>query len=386
MEVASFHLMPWQRSSNNVAWPYSEDEFEPEVGSELYDTYLSQLAYCEELGFDSVGLNEHHYTAYGLMPSPNITAANLIQRTEDIEIALMGNVLPIRGNPIRVAEEIAMLDNMSGGRILSGFVRGVPTEYAAYNIDPDESRSRFAEAWDLIEQAWTADEPFDWDGEHWQYEDVYIWPRPKQDPHPPFWMPAESQQSIEFAAERQVPTGNIYVDLDTMAEGFEYYRTAAREQFGWEPDEEHFWLPRMVYVAETMEQARDEAEEHLEYFYDTLLGGLYRSGALQQVGESNYREEDSFDYADHAPDKGTKAMNFDFDALQESGEVIVGTPEYVTEEIERQYEVVGGFGRFVGLFQFGTMPDELVRKNLELFADEVMPEIRKLPKKSTAAN
>jgi alkanesulfonate monooxygenase SsuD/methylene tetrahydromethanopterin reductase-like flavin-dependent oxidoreductase (luciferase family) len=91
-----------------------------------------------------------------------------------------------------------------------------------------------------------------------------------------------------------------------------------------------------------------------------------------------YREEESFDYADHAPEKGEKAMNFNFDELQESGEIIVGTPEYVTEEIERQYEEVGGFGRFVGLFQFGSLPHNLAMKNLELFADEVMPEINQL--------
>lgn len=378
MEVASFHLMPWQSSSDDVAWPYSEDKFDPEIGSDLYRTYLSQLTYCEELGFDSVGLNEHHYTAYGLMPSPNLMAAALIERTEDIEIAIMGNVLPIRGNPIRIAEEIAMLDNLSDGRILSGFVRGVPTEYAAYNINPNQSRERFSEAWDIIEQAWTADEPFDWNGDFWKYEDVYIWPRTKQDPYPPLWMPAESQQSIEFAAQRKVPTGNIYVDTQTIVEGFEYYRKVAREEHDWEPDEDYFWLPRMTYVAETDEQAREEAEDALEYFYDCLLGGLYRSGALQQVGESRYREESSFDYAEKAPDKGKKAMNFDFDELLKTGEIVVGSPETVTAEIERQYEEVGGFGRYVGLFQFGDLADNLVNKNLELFTDEVMPEIRRL--------
>ena len=381
MEVASFHLMPWPKAGNNVAWPYSEAEFDPELGSEVYENYLEQLAYCEDLGFDSIGLNEHHYTAYGLMPNPSVTASNLIERTDDIEIAIMGNILPIRGNPIRVAEEMAMLDTLSEGRMLSGFVRGIPTEYAAFGINPSESRDRFAEAWDLVTKAWTAEEPFDWEGEYWEYDDVYIWPRPYQDPHPPLWMPSESQKSIEFAAERQVPTGNIYVDTQTIAEGFDHYRQVAREKYNWEPTEEYFWLPRMTYVAETMEQAREEAEEHLEYFYDTLFGGLYRAGVQSELMEDDrggYREEESFDYADHAPEKGAKAMNFDFDELQESGEIIVGTPEYVTEEIERQYEEVGGFSRFVGLFQFGSLPHDLTIKNHELFADEVMPEIRKL--------
>ncbi|WP_313693560.1 LLM class flavin-dependent oxidoreductase [Halorarum halobium] len=378
MEIIHFHLMPWQRTEDAIAWPYSEDKFDPAIGGDLYETYFSQLEYSEELGFDTIGFNEHHYTAYGLMPGPNLVAAHMAARTDEIGLAVMGNVLPIRGNPIRVAEEMAMLDNISDGRMTSGFVRGIPTEYAAYNVDPDESRGRFEEAWELVVEAWTAEEPFDWDGEFWQYDDVYIWPRPKQDPHPPLWMPAESRKSIEWAAKKRVPMAQVYVGTENLVDSADYYRQVAREEYGWEPTEEYFSPCRPVYVAETMGKARAEAEEHLEFFYDTLFAGLYRAGAVQQVGESAYREDDSFSYADHTPEKGKKAMNFDFDELQETGEIIVGSPEYVVGEIERQYEAIGGFGTFIGLFQFGTLPDDLVRRNLERFSDDVMPEVRSL--------
>ncbi|MGQ4556579.1 LLM class flavin-dependent oxidoreductase [Halobellus sp. GM3] len=377
MEVINFHLMPWQDASD-MAWPYSEDKFDPDIGSDLYQTYFSQLEYSEELGFDIIGFNEHHYTAYGLMPGPNLVASHMAARTDDIGLAVLGNVLPIRGNPVRLAEEMAMLDNISDGRMTSGFVRGIPTEYAAYNIDPNESRGRFEEAWKLITKAWTAEDPFDWDGEYWQYDDVYIWPRPKQDPHPPLWMPAESQQSLEWAAEQKVPIGQVFVGTQNLVDSAKYYRKVAREQHGWEPTEEYIWPARKTYVAETDEKAREEAKEHIEFFYNNLLGGLYRAGAVQQVGESAYREDDSFSYADHAPEKGQKAMEADFEALVESGEIIVGSPETVTAEIEHQYEAIGGFGKFIGLFQFGSLPDHLVRRNMELFADEVMPEIKKL--------
>lgn len=378
MEIINFHLMPWQDTHDAIAWPYSEDKFDPSIGGDLYETYLSQLEYAEELNFDTIGFNEHHYTAYGLMPGPNLIAAHMAARTDDIGLAVMGNVLPIRGNPVRVAEEVAMLDNISDGRITSGFVRGIPTEYAAYNVDPNESRDRFEEAWELIVKAWTADEPFDWDGEFWQYENVYIWPRPKQDPHPPLWMPAESQQSIQWAAKQHVPMAQVYVGTQNMVDSAELYREYASEEYGWEATEDYFAPCRPIYVGETDEAAREEAEEHMEFFYDTLLAGLYRAGAVQQVGESAYREDDSFSYAAHAPDKGKKAMNFDFEELQETGEIIVGSAETVTAEIESQYEAIGGFGQFIGLFQFGTLPDDLVRSNLERFSDDVMPEIRKL--------
>lgn len=378
MKIQMFHLMPWTEASDDVAWPYSEDQFDPEIGPGLYEDYLSQFEYCEELGFDAVGVNEHHYTAYGLMPSPNLVASNIANRTSDIQISVMGNVLPIRGHPIRVAEEIAMLDNISDGRILSGFVRGIPTEYSAYNVNPDESRGRFSEAWDLILEAWTNDKPFDWNGEYYEYDDVYIWPRPVQDPHPPLWMPAESEKSLRYAAKHQVPIGQVYVSTQEFKEGVEFYRKVAKEEYGWEPTDEYFWPARFIYVADTMEQAREEAEPHLEYFFSRLWGGLYRAGARDAVEGTAYREDDSFDYKDHTPEQANKALDYDFDALQEGGEIIVGDPSYVTEQIEQEYEDVGGFGRLVALFQFGTLPDHLVRRNMELFADEVMPEIRKL--------
>ena len=381
MEVHVFHLMPWTEVEHEVAWPFSDDEFDPEIGSELYANYLDQLVYCEELGFDAVALNEHHYTAYGLMPSPNLMAAQLVHRTDDIDIAIYGNVLPIRGHPIRVAEELAMLDNLCEGRLISGFVRGVPQEYFAYGVDLDESRPRFQEAWELITRAWTEEEPFDFHGEFYSYEDVYIWPRPYQDPHPPLWMPAESDASIRFAAERRVPIARTLASREALASTYGRYREIAEEEFGWEPGPEQFGISRMVYVADTEAQAREEAEPHIEYYYNKLLGGIHRASGVKSVGDTEYREENAFDYEQAAVDqseKGRKALNFDFEELIESGEILVGTPETVTEELERQYEATGGFERAILRFQFGSMPHEQAIGNAERFADEVYPEIRSL--------
>jgi alkanesulfonate monooxygenase SsuD/methylene tetrahydromethanopterin reductase-like flavin-dependent oxidoreductase (luciferase family) len=377
MDVTVFHLMPWQSVEDDIGWPFSNDRFEPAEGSELYETYLSQLAYCEELGYDAVGLNEHHFSAFGLMPSPNLMAANLAARTDDVAITIYGNVLPLRGHPIRVAEELAMVDNLSEGRLISGFVRGIPSEYAAYGVNPNESRGRFGEAWDLVVRSWTEPEPFDFEGEYYSYEDVYIWPRPYQEPHPPLRMPAESEKSIQFAVEKQVPIGRVFVGTRGLRDTYGRYRELA-EEAGWSPDASYFDAARMVYVAEDMETAREEAEEPLRYFYEDLLGAVFKAGAVQMVGDSEYREENAFEYEEAAPEKGQQAMNFDFDDFQERGEIIVGDPSYVAGEIESQYEETGGFGNLIGTFQFGTLSDALTRKNLELFADEVMPQIRRL--------
>ena len=370
--------MPWTEVEDAVAWPFSDDEFEPELGHELYEDYLGQLELCEDVGFDMVGVNEHHYSSYGLMPSPNLMASRLIDRTDDITIGIMGNILPLRGHPVRVAEELSMLDTMSDGRICSGFVRGIPSEYAAYGIDPGESRSRYAEAVELVVRAWTEDEPFDFEGEHYQYEDVYIWPRPKQDPHPPLWMPAESEKSIRFAAERHIPIGRVFAGTGNCTDTFNRYREIAEEEFDWTPSEDYFWPCRLVYVADSMEQAREEAEEHLEYFYTVLLGGVHKTATALSMGDEEYRPERLEEYLENMYPPGRMAINYDFEEFQEKGEIVVGTPEYVVEELERQYEAVGGFGRINGLFQFGSLPDEKVRRSLELYADEVLPAVRKL--------
>lgn len=248
METFVFHLMPYQDIEESVAWPFPQDEWDPEAGAGYYNDYFEQLEYAAELGIDGIGVNEHHYSAYGLQPSPNITASNLIARTDDVKLAFFGNIPTIRENPVRLAEEIAMLDNMSEGRVISGFPRGIPKEYFAYDIPLEESRDRFEEAWDLILKTWTADEPFDWHGEHFDYENVYTWPRPYQDPHPPLWMPAESEKSLRFTAKNEVPTGSVFQPAEKIREIFDDYRRYAENDYGWSPSDEHFTVNRTIYA------------------------------------------------------------------------------------------------------------------------------------------
>ena len=154
----------------------------------------------DKLGFDGVGLNEHHTTPHGLMNSPNMMAAVGAQRTKKLKFLMLGNLLPLH-NPLRIAEELAMADSLSRGRILSGFARGVPREYNVYGVPMAESRARFEEAVDIILKAWT--EPkFSHEGKFWSYKDIAIWPRPYQQPHPPVWVPfTGSKETIEWAGK-----------------------------------------------------------------------------------------------------------------------------------------------------------------------------------------
>ena len=177
--------------------------YDPKVGHRLYNEYLELNVLTEKLGYDGVLVNEHHQTAYGTMPSPNIMASYIIAKTERIKVGVIGNALPLHGNPMRIAEEIAMLDVISGGRIISGFVRGTGNEYFSYGIDPSTSRDRFWEAHDLIMKAWTEPGPFAWDGKYFHLPYVNPWPQPLQKPHPPIWLPGfASLETIDEAAKR----------------------------------------------------------------------------------------------------------------------------------------------------------------------------------------
>src|SRR6185312_11201114 len=165
-----------------LIWP--NKHFDPKLGHELYHRYLDELELGDQLGFDGIAVNEHHQTLYGLMPSPNLMVAALARRTTQAKIMVLGNQIALRKYPIRIAEEIAMLDHLTDGRLVSGFVRGIGWEYFNQNISPSQSRARFNEAHDLIIKAWTAEEVFEWVSEHFEFRYVNIWPRPLQEPHP----------------------------------------------------------------------------------------------------------------------------------------------------------------------------------------------------------
>jgi hypothetical protein len=173
VKLVSFHLMPYrpldlaEAAKHRSPWVVLPNRlYDPVKGAEEYARHIDALVYAEELGFDAIGVNEHHQTAYGLMPAPNLIASALIQRTKTIKIAILGRALPLVNNPIYIAEEFAMLDNLSKGRIIAGFVRGIGSEYHSSGTNPYFSHERFHEAHDLIIRAWTEPGPFAFDGDH----------------------------------------------------------------------------------------------------------------------------------------------------------------------------------------------------------------------------
>lgn len=366
MKIYAFDLMPWPHLEHDSFYPDPNVDFDPTVGCRLYEDHLKQIELYDECGFDAICFNEHHATPYGLMPSPNVMAAAVVQRTRRLKVGIFGNLLPLHAHPVRLAEELAMLDVMSGGRIISGFTKGVVREFLAYSVAGEHVYERIDEAWELIVKAWTERAPFAWHGKFYDYDRVSIWPRPFQQPHPPVVYFAESDDGLQLAARRRAGTGVAFRSTAKSAEVLQRYRVAASRN-GWSPSPEQCMVLRHVYVAETREQARREAETHLVYFWQRLLS--YHKGVLSILGQAPPPRPAEVRRAEDLP-----FWEFDFDLCQRDGLSIIGDPEYVVDEIRRQEQELG-IGVLIGFFQFGSMPHEQASRNIRLFSERVLPKL-----------
>jgi alkanesulfonate monooxygenase SsuD/methylene tetrahydromethanopterin reductase-like flavin-dependent oxidoreductase (luciferase family) len=374
-----FHLMSWPflpadfDQKYDSAWVWLPNTlYDPVKGHELYREYINTLAYAEKLGYDGICVNEHHQNAYGLMPSPNLIAAALTQRTSQCKIAVIGNALPLYNPPLRVAEEFAMLDVMSGGRLVAGMVIGGGPEYFTYNVNPTHARERFREALDLIIKAWTQPGPFLWDSKHYHYRYVNPWPQPLQKPHPPIWIPgAGSAETIEFVAQRRYAYMGIpYFHIDVFKRVFGQFREACdKAGYTARPDQMGWGVP--IYVAETDKQAREEFEPGCWYFARNLLKNI----SLSPPGYTSAKSA----AAALKNQKNFLYYQKSWDDVEKGVFAIVGSPATVRQKLEH-YQKELGCGVVLTGCQTGTLPHELTRKSMELLAREVLPHVRQAEK------
>lgn len=382
MKFFAFHYMPYPhlvegyREQYGSAWiTYPNKFFDPEVGADLYSRYIDELVLAAESGFDGISVNEHHQTSYGMMPSPNLIAAMLVQRTRltapDTKIALLGNATPLRGNPLNLAEEIAMLDVISGGRIISGFVRGIGAEYHSSGLNPSDSHSRFFEAHDLIVKAWSDDGPFRWDGNHYNFRYVNTWPRPIQKPVP-IWCPSTgSSETIEWAAERGYTYLQIAAPLSTIGKFFDQYREdSQRFDVPGDPNQRLGWsIP--VYVADSDAQAEDEFWPALDFYTNHLL-----LNPPERLFPPNYLSEASM--AKVAAARAVMmAGKKTFRDLVDNRLAVVGSPDTVVGMIEEAYDQLQ-FGNLITTIHLGTLSHERTVSNVELLGSKVLPRLRQL--------
>ena len=384
MRVFMFHLMPWAHlppTYEGPAWVKCPNSFyDAQRGHALYNRYLDELVLADTLGFDGVCVNEHHANAYGNMPSPNLIAAILARQTRRVRIAVVGNALPLYNPPTRVAEEFAMIDVISGGRLIAGMVVGGGPEYYSNGINPAEARSRFYEAVDLILRCWTEPGPFVHTGRHYQLRYANPWPTPLQKPHPPIWIPgAGSYETMDYVARRRwAYMGIPYFHKRVFKKNFDYFREAcAREGYTAAPEQMGWLVP--VYVAESDARARAEFEPHLWHFAHRLLPGITISPPGYTSARSALKVLSAF---------GDFMLNVTrWEEIVEGAYAIVGSPRTVRERMVELAQWLGG-GNGRELRQLATLPADLTRRNMELFAHEVLPALQRLgaPAEGAAAH
>jgi alkanesulfonate monooxygenase SsuD/methylene tetrahydromethanopterin reductase-like flavin-dependent oxidoreductase (luciferase family) len=381
MKLLSFHLMPYRpldfeaAAKHRSAWVVLPNSlYDPVKGAEEYERHIDFLVRGEALGFDGIGVNEHHQTAYGMMPAPNLIAANLIARTKTVKIAILGRALPLTNNPVFIAEEYAMLDNLSKGRIIAGFVRGIGAEYHSSGTNPYFSHERFHEAHDLIVRAWTEPGPWTFESENYNLRYVNLWPRPYQQPHPPIWIPSQgSSETVVWAShpDRKYPFLVTFSSEELVTRYLTAYREQARKH-GYEASGDQLGWAAPIYVAETDERAKEDAKRGIETLFNNYL--RMTSEMLIPPGYTSLSSTKNFFKM-----RQTMATRDSFqsaDQLIASGTAVIGSPKTVRAAIERMREKTG-FNILIGMFQFGVLTDELARRSIDLFAAEVMPHLRK---------
>jgi alkanesulfonate monooxygenase SsuD/methylene tetrahydromethanopterin reductase-like flavin-dependent oxidoreductase (luciferase family) len=386
MNVFVFDLLPYAehldhlKAGKELPWPLPRRHFKPEVAVRTYAEHLTAWDAMERLGYDGVGFNEHHTSPYGLMNSPNLLAASAAQRTTRLRLLMYGNLLPLH-DPLRLAEELAMLDCLSNGRIISGFARGIPREYNVYKVRLDESRARFEEAWEIIRRAWT-EEVFSYEGKFWAYEDVAIWPRPVQQPHPPVWVPVTgSKETIEWAARWNIPITPGLLPIRGVREDIIRYYARCLAQHGHGLTPEHLIVQASVYVADSKAQAVKEAGPYLLYFNQTLFshGNISEADKQRDVG---YLSSSSYDYMrpENLPAvSGARSRFRDMtmkDVERDAEHMPWGTPDEVIERLIDAANHAGAATLLVNMNR-GAMPQEMFLHQIERFGREVLPALKR---------
>ncbi len=366
--------------NNAVRLTFSNRNFDLQRGSELYNMYLDEYEYSEEVGFDGLMLNEHHNTPTCLGATMNLEAAILARITKKPKIVLLGNPLPIFDNPIRLAEELAEIDMISGGRLVSGFVRGTGVESLATNTNPLFNRERFEEAHDLIIKTWTTPGPFRWEEKHYQFRVVNPFQVPLQKPHPPVWIPGTgSPETLVWCAEHRYPYIFLETDVQSTQDMKEIYAENAR-QVGYEPGPEHLGYLVRIHVQDTDEKAQEVGKGYmtgnigvgripLPRDYQSPVG--YAS-ASQDPRYLRIREQIRSD-----PFRVGGLDTAAYDQILDSRRWIIGSPETVIRQLREVLSVMRP-GILAIWTNDGTISHDDTMRCLELMGQEVLPALREI--------
>ena len=332
-----------------------------ESGRDLGETYeerLRMLELADQAGFYAYHLAEHHATELSTVPSPNLFLTAVAQRTHRLRLGALTYVLPAY-DPVRLLEEIAMLDQLSNGRVELGLSRGSTGEHV--EDDPQKAKAMFAEALDVILAGLSTGE-IDYHGQFYNYDHVLSRLHPKQRPYPPLWYPTSNAESIDWVARHGISTAfSMQLSgVDGVAGMLDRYRTqlAAHAQdehrLNAHVERPNYGFSMHVHVAATDELAREQARPAFDHFMHNFTYRFVRRGMPNR-------------YQDRA----------NFLSQLERGALLVGSPDTVREQLRGYLERTGA-NYFIGTFAFGSLPLDQVLTSVDLFAREVMPALRSL--------
>jgi alkanesulfonate monooxygenase SsuD/methylene tetrahydromethanopterin reductase-like flavin-dependent oxidoreductase (luciferase family) len=343
--------------------------FDPVKGHKLYKEYLDELVLGDALGYDGLVVNEHHSTFYSMMPACSVIAGALAVLTKRAKICVFGTPISLT-YPHRLAEEYAMLDVMSGGRLECAFPLGTGMEYWVNPVNPVFARERFRESMQILLQAWQQPGPTRYDGQFYQYKYLNPFPTPYQKPHPKIYVVGSgTEDTIQYAAEMGFGYSQVFTPVAQQLKSFESYRQTAAKH-GRRCDSESIIISAIPYVAETEAKAIEEAREHVLFYFQKLLKttsavnsppGLMSVERMRKKLTSMHGQEGEVTW----------------EALTSIYRTVLGTPDQVAERIAFWCEQAQS-SKIILHLHVGDMPHWKAVKNVTLFAEEVIPRIRRL--------
>jgi len=367
MKASLFAQMGYsERHKFPATWPVPPSYHDPAVTMQSYAEGMEECELAEEMGFDWLSFSEHHYSGNRLTPNPALMAAAVAQRCQKVRIALLGQLLQ-HHNPVRVAEEVGMLDNLTGGRVIMAFLRGVPSEDLPYSMNPAEGRGRLFEGMDLVLKALTEPQPFSWEGRFYQFRTVSVCPRPVQQPLPPVIVATRSEDAIRYAASHRLGLAVSYDGVEQVSQITRKYQHWCQEA-GWRPTPDQIVYRASILLAETDRQAEDRLRR-LQASGLPERGMNLRSSVTQAVFAA--RDGREFD----PRDRNGRATETPGARPRREQITFVGSPDSIVQQL-KVFHARCGTGVVDLGFQESGITHQEVMEEIELFGREVLPRIK----------
>jgi alkanesulfonate monooxygenase SsuD/methylene tetrahydromethanopterin reductase-like flavin-dependent oxidoreductase (luciferase family) len=371
--------------------------FDRKHGAKILNQYLDEKIYtdAELMNFDGVMLNEHHGTPFCLGAVMDVEASIIAKATKRVRISLLGNPVPTVSNALRLAEELAMIDLVSNGRMITGWVRGAGSEQLANNANPAYNREMFEEGIDFIVKAWTTPGPFRYEGKHFHFRMVNPWVLPLQEPHPPFWIPGLiSPDTVRWCAKKRYPYVALATRLEPTLELWDFYSQAAARE-GYQAGPENFGYLQPVMVADTQEKAEEMGKRILyggafshfarpEWMFPP---GYNSKEATRRLAQTNFGVNAAGkpvfgDGNEESPETIAAVKKTIYDTYPDVLKdlvMIAGTPDNVIPKLKKVIDILRP-----GIFSFwldGPVPFKDRKRCLELLNRDVIPALRDYGKK-----